>query len=315
MRKLLVGLALAALFAPSAYAQQTPQSGTVPMSGEIEPGRFVVYFDTGQADLNFEGVQTVSRAARQFAETGAAQIDVIGHTDTVGSAESNRALSQQRAEVVADELIRQGVPATAIATIGRGEDDLLVATADGVAEPRNRRVEIIVPEPPPPPPVAEAAPVEVEPAAPPEEPDRFAFTVGPMYGHNFGETNDGGENDLVGAQLTFDVLPGFLGGVSLKQGLLWSFNGEDDGFTGRSVAAVGFAPDLGVVRPILAINAGGVYGAGVQDGVVVGPEIGLGLNLIENVAMRLFAAYDYQFRQPEWDEGILWGGLNIGVRF
>jgi hypothetical protein len=26
-------------------------------------------------------------------------------------------------------------------------------------------------------------------------------------------------------------------------------------------------------------------------------------------------AYDYQFRQPEWDEGILWGGLNIGVRF
>jgi hypothetical protein len=311
MRKLLAGWVLAVLLAPTAYAQQT-----MPTSGEIEPGRFLVYFNTGEATLDFEGIRTVGLAAEQFRETGAAQIDVIGHADTVGSAESNLALSEQRAAVVADELIRQGVPATAIATVGRGEDDLLVPTADGVDEPRNRRVEIVVPQPPAPPPVAEAAPAEVEPAAPPEEePDRFAFTIGPMYGHNFGETNDGGENDLAGAQLTFDVLPGFLGGVSLKQGLLWSFNGEDDGFTGRSVAAVGLAPDLGIVRPILAINGGGVYGAGVQDGFVVGPEIGLGLNLIENVAMRAYVAYDYQFRQPEWDEGILWGGLNFGVRF
>ena len=31
--------------------------------------------------------------------------------------------------------------------------------------------------------------------------------------------------------------------------------------------------------------------------------------------MRAFAAYDYQFRNSNWDEGILWGGLNFGVRF
>ena len=161
--------------------------------------------------------------------------------------------------------------------------------------------------------MAQAAPVE--PQAGPEEAGPFAFTIGPMYGHNFGENNDGAENDLAGAQLTFSVLPGFLGGVALKQGLLWSFNGEDDGFTGRSVAALEFAPDLGVVRPILAVNGGGVYGAGVQDGAVVGPEIGLDITLVRNVAMRAFAAYDYQFRQPDWDDGILWGGLNIGVRF
>ena len=279
--------------------------------GQIEPGQFLVYFDTDQANLGPGATQVVTEAAQAYQQTGAAQIEVIGHTDTTGSAEQNLALSQRRAERVADELIRQGVPAIDIATIGRGKEHLLVPTADGVNEPANRRVEIVVP---PPAPVAEAAP-EVEPAAPPEEePDRFAFTIGPMYGHNFGETNDGGENDLAGAQLTFDVLPGFLGGVSLKQGLLWSFNGEDDG-TRRSVAALGVAPDLGFVRPILGINGGGVYGAGVQDGFVVGPEIGLGLELIENVAMRAYVAYDYQFRQPDWDEGILWGGLNFGVRF
>jgi OmpA family len=298
--------------APTAYAQQP----TMPLSAQTEPGQFVVFFPTDVAMLSPDAARVVDEAAAAYQETGVAEITVTGHTDTVGSAAYNLELSERRAEAVANELIRRGVPATDIVTVGRGEEDLLVPTADGVNEPRNRRVEIVVPQPPPPAPVAEVAPEEVEPAAPPEEePDRFAFTIGPMYGHNFGETNDGGENDLAGAQLTFDVLPGFLGGVSLKQGLLWSFNGEDDGFTGRSVAALGIAPDLGVVRPILAINGGGVYGAGVQDGFVVGPEIGLGLTFLENVAMRAFVAYDYQFRQPEWDEGILWGGLNFGVRF
>jgi hypothetical protein len=292
---------LSALLVPTAYAQQT------------EPGQFVVFFATDEATLSPDAVRVIDEAAAAYQQTGAAEITVTGHTDTVGSAAYNLALSERRAEAVASELISRGVPATDIVTIGRGEEDLLVPTADGVSEPRNRRVEIVVPQPPPPAPVAEAAPVEEEPA---EEPGAFAFTIGPMYGHNFGETDDGGENDLAGAQLTFSVLPGFLGGVSLKQGFLWSFNGQDDGPTGRSVAALEFAPDLGIVRPILGVNAGGVYGKGVQDGVVVGPEIGLDITLLQNVAMRAFAAYDYQFRNSgDFDEGILWGGLNLGLRF
>ena len=315
MKKLLAGFMLSALLVPTAYAQQTSEPITV---AQAEPGQFIVFFDTNEATLSPDGTRVVAEAAEAYQETGAARIVVTGHTDTAGSADRNLELSLQRAEVVANELMRQGVPATDITTLGRGEEDLLVATADGVSEPRNRRVEILVPQPPPPPaPVAEVAPpAEVEPAAPPEEePGPFAFTIGPLYGHNFGETDDGGENDLAGAQLTFNVLPGFLGGVALKQGLLWSFNGDDDGPTGRSVAALELAPDLGIVRPILAINGGGVYGKGVQDGFVVGPEIGLDVTFLQNVAMRVFAAYDYQFRNPEWDEGILWGGLNIGVRF
>ena len=311
MKSFLASLMLAALLAPSAYAQQHE---TTPAPAPAEPGEFLIWFDTNQSTLTPEGLRVVAQAAQAYQERGAARITVTGHTDTVGSAAYNLRLSESRADTVANALISQGVPATDIITIGRGEEDLLVPTADGVDEPRNRRVEIVVPQAPPAAPVAEAVP-EVEPAAPPEEAGPFAFTIGPMYGHNFGETNDGGENDLAGAQLTFSVLPGFLGGVALKQGLLWSFNGEDDGFTGRSVAALEFAPDLGIVRPILAVNGGGVYGAGVQDGAVVGPEIGLDITLVRNVAMRAFAAYDYQFRQPDWDDGILWGGLNIGVRF
>jgi hypothetical protein len=189
-----------------------------------------------------------------------------------------------------------------------------------VREPRNRRVEILVPQPPPAPEPA-PAPMAAPPPPPPEpEPDVFTFALGPVYGHNFGETDgeDGGdrtENDLAGAELTFRILPGFLGGVSLKQMGLWSFNGIDDGLTGRSVASLDFAPDLGIFRPTLAINGGGVYGKGVQDGFVAGPEIRLDIAPFGGFNIGLKAAYDYQFRNADWDAGILWAGLDLGIRF
>ncbi len=223
---------------------------------------------------------------------------------------------------MAAELERDGVPATNITTIGRGEDNLLVPTAEGVREPRNRRVEIVVPQPPPPVVAAPApapTPLPPEPAAWPteqaQETPKNWFTIGPIYGHNYGETGHT-KSDLAGAEITYSALPGFLGGLSLKQDLLHSFNAEDDGWAGRSVLSLDFAPKLGPFRPLLAINGGGVYGKGVQDGFVAGPEIGFGLNLFKNVAMTAKVAYDYQFRNPgDFDKGILWGGLGFGVGF
>jgi hypothetical protein len=103
--------------------------------------------------------------------------------------------------------------------------------------------------------------------------------------------------------------------VSLKQAVLYSFNGDNDGVNGRSVISLDFAPDLGIVRPFLAANFGGVYGSGVQNGFVAGPEIGLNVDLF-GVAMRAKVAYDYQFRNAgHLDEGILWAGLGFGVGF
>jgi len=149
-----------------------------------------------------------------------------------------------------------------------------------------------------------------------EEPSRFSFTLGPVYGHNFKEQDEGEtENDLLGAELVFNALPGLLGGVSFKQGVFWSLNGVDDGLTGRSVLSLDVAPDLGLVRPRLSLNAGGVYGEGVQDGFVAGPELALDVNLPGGFTLRPRVAYDYQFRNQDWDEGILWGGLDLGIRF
>jgi outer membrane protein OmpA-like peptidoglycan-associated protein len=309
---ILVGTALL-VAVPAAHAQSDAEAIAQP--GEESAGRYLVTFGLDQATLTAPNRQVLAQAAEYYRQGGTPQITVTGYTDTTGSAAHNLELSQRRAEVVADELVREGVSATDIVTIGRGEEDLRVPTADGVAEARNRRAEIVMEQPPTPAP----APVVAAPApAPMEEPEaerRNLFTIGPIYGHNFGETNEGGENDLVGGEITYSALPGFLGGVSLKQAILYSFNGDNDGLNGRSAISLDFAPDLGIVRPFLAANFGGVYGSGVQNGFVAGPEIGFNIDLIEGVAMRAKAAYDYQFRQPEFDEGILWVGLGFGVGF
>ena len=159
MKALLVGVALLALTVPAAYAQSASQEVPPP---EMEgPGQYRVFFAFDRANLSEADRQIIAQAVEDYRRTGTARITATGHTDTSGSADYNLELSQRRAEAVASELVRQGVPATDIVTIGRGEEDLLVPTADGVREARNRRVEIMIPQPAPaaapePAPVAEA---------------------------------------------------------------------------------------------------------------------------------------------------------------
>ncbi len=317
MKALLVGVALLAFTVPAAYAQSASQEVPPP---EMEgPGHYRVFFAFDRANLSEADRQIITQAV------GGLPPDRDG-ADHRHRSHRHLGLRRLQSRAVAapgrgggERAHPPGVPATDIVTIGRGEEDLLVPTADGVREPRNRRVEIVIPQPP----AAAPAPVVEAPAPPPEpaaeEPDRFTFALGPVYGHNFGETDkdSGGktENDLVGAELTFRALPGFLGGVSLKQMGLWSLNGIDDGLTGRSVASLDFAPDFGIFRPTLAINGGGVYGKGVQDGFVAGPEVRFDIAPYGGFNFGIKAAYDYQFRNAGWDEGILWAGLDLGIRF
>ena len=312
IRALLIGASMLAVTAPLAHAQTGGQVAPAEVQGG---GHYLVTFGLDQTTLTQEDRRVITQAADDYRRTGSARITVTGYTDTSGSANYNLGLSQRRAEIVAEQLEAEGVPATSIVTVGRGEENLLVPTADGVNEPRNRRVEIVVQEPPAPAPVV-AAPAPAPAPEPEPEPERTSvLTLGPIYGHNFGETNDGGENDLVGGELVYNAFPGFLGGMSLKQAVLYSFNGDNDGLNGRSAVSLDFAPDLGIVRPFLSGNFGGVYGGGVQDGIIFGPEVGLNVNLIEGFDMRAKVAYDFQVRQLDWDEGILWTGLGFGVGF
>jgi peptidoglycan-associated lipoprotein len=71
-------------------------------------------------------------------------VSVIGHTDSVAPIQYNRRLSLQRAKSVADILVSGGVDRAIIEIESYGKEKLLIETPDGVAEPRNRRVEITI---------------------------------------------------------------------------------------------------------------------------------------------------------------------------
>jgi outer membrane protein OmpA-like peptidoglycan-associated protein len=105
---------------------------------------FMVFFDWDRSNLSQQALATIGQAAQAFKAKGSARITATGHTDTSGPENYNMALSLRRANAVKDALVRNGVPATAIAVVGRGEQGLLVPTPDGVREPQNRRVEIVI---------------------------------------------------------------------------------------------------------------------------------------------------------------------------
>jgi outer membrane protein OmpA-like peptidoglycan-associated protein len=105
---------------------------------------YLVFFDWDKATLTDRARQIIGEAAQNSTKVQYTRIQVNGYTDTSGSPQYNMGLSIRRANAVAGELVRDGVPKSAIGIQGFGQTHLLVPTADGVREPQNRRVEIII---------------------------------------------------------------------------------------------------------------------------------------------------------------------------
>lgn len=144
----------------SAYASATAAGNAAPVVGSssaaqvqqvfgetvkalpLLPVSYTLNFLEGRDEYTPESRQTVETVLRELARRPAAEIAVIGHTDRVGAVEYNDKLSLQRAERVRADFLKRGVAERSISVAGRGEREPLVATADEVAEARNRRVEI-----------------------------------------------------------------------------------------------------------------------------------------------------------------------------
>ena len=109
-----------------------------------KPQPFTMYFVLGTDELTPASKAAFEDARRQVASWSAAEVVVIGHTDRLGTREYNDTLSRQRAQMIARRLVSSGVPAEVIEVAARGEREPMVPTADGIPEPRNRRVEIKV---------------------------------------------------------------------------------------------------------------------------------------------------------------------------
>jgi len=122
----------------------TTQFGPALGAQPSRPATFTLYFVEGKDELTDESKRVVDTIMAEIAKRSVPDVLVVGHTDTVGNDQSNDALGQQRAETVRAALIRLGIPAEDIRAISRGKRDLAVQTGEGVPEPRNRRVEIVV---------------------------------------------------------------------------------------------------------------------------------------------------------------------------
>ena len=106
--------------------------------------RFTLYFLEGTTDMTTESKSLLDEVRAEVARRPGAEVQVTGHTDTVGSDADNDALSRRRAEEVLNLLSTMGFERRMMTAVGRGERELKVPTGDNVGSPPNRRVELIV---------------------------------------------------------------------------------------------------------------------------------------------------------------------------
>lgn len=108
------------------------------------PQQFLLYFESGTANLTSDS-SALLPVIRDTATTRPfPHLEIAGHADATGSDSLNQTLSRQRADKVAELLRAAGLGSASLAISSHGKRNPLIPTADGVAEPRNRRVSVSV---------------------------------------------------------------------------------------------------------------------------------------------------------------------------
>jgi OmpA-OmpF porin, OOP family len=106
---------------------------------------YLIYFEWDKAQLNDAAKQNLNIIAKQLLGISESfTLAINGHTDTSGSEEYNRKLSEARASTIQTMLLQFGVSKAIMTIFAFGESDPLVKTEDGVKEEKNRRVEIFI---------------------------------------------------------------------------------------------------------------------------------------------------------------------------
>lgn len=110
----------------------------------IRPVSFLLYFNSGTKEINDESNMKIVAIVEAAKKRNPSEISIIGHADRAGNDQFNVTLSLERAEVIHQLLLLTNIEDTIFTISSHGENDLLVQTEDGVAEAKNRRVEVIV---------------------------------------------------------------------------------------------------------------------------------------------------------------------------
>ena len=134
----------------AAQAQTAPQPDPKPAAAPDAPAAkpagapapLVVLFEPGSSALRTEDKAVLDRASRAYNEGKPIVMILTGSSDRVGNPQKNLTLSQRRATAVLKGLLSRGIPAERFQVLAKGETEPAVPTSQGVAESRNRSVEI-----------------------------------------------------------------------------------------------------------------------------------------------------------------------------
>ena len=109
-----------------------------------KPVKFLLYFQPDSTELDPASSPVILQVMAAIILRESKDIGIHGHSDRTGAAERNLELSLRRAIAVENILLQNGINQDYLEVTSHGEGNPLVPTPDGVDEPRNRRVEVVV---------------------------------------------------------------------------------------------------------------------------------------------------------------------------
>jgi outer membrane protein OmpA-like peptidoglycan-associated protein len=109
-----------------------------------KPIKYILYFKPNSIELTEDSKKILSDAIASIEKRSPCMVDVIGHTDSVGSNKTNAKVSLKRAKYIKSIITKKGLKIISLTAKGYGEEDLLIKTADNVSEAKNRNVEVFI---------------------------------------------------------------------------------------------------------------------------------------------------------------------------
>jgi OmpA-OmpF porin, OOP family len=107
-------------------------------------GKARIRFETGKSDIVADSAGLLDRLVETALRCSTANIEIAGHTDTDGDEAANQALSERRAQTVADYLSRAGLPAERFSAVGYGSTQPVAGNDTEQGKAQNRRIDFVV---------------------------------------------------------------------------------------------------------------------------------------------------------------------------
>lgn len=118
--------------------------GALIANAPTPPESFLLYFKSGGSVLTDDSLKLLPFIERTIIKRAPCDVNIIGHADKEGSNKHNNAIAWSRAKSVYEWLVKKHLDIGVMSLESYGEEDPLIPTKDGVSEPRNRRVEVLI---------------------------------------------------------------------------------------------------------------------------------------------------------------------------